>query len=247
MSNHDDRLIRLLNGELSDKEKESLIKEVEGSEILSKEWYIYQEVMEQFDQMPLDLPSTSLENNFHNFLDQEIREQSPFYRNRMLFARAASVLLLVAVGIWIGQLTSKNNVKGMYAAIESQKIIMQNLIESQNTSSRIQGINVSYQLDRIDEDVLQTLHHTLLNDPSDNVKLATVNALAEFSQEEAVKTVLLDALQKVSVPIVRINIIHTLVRIKDESAAKTFEELLEDEDLDDAVREELHKGLIKII
>ena len=124
--------------------------------------------------------------------------------------------------------------------------MMQLLKDETSTSGRIKAVNYSYQMPDTDHRIVETLIQTMNEDKSTNVRLAAVEALFRFSNDPRVRMALCESLRTQKDPIIQISIIDHLVKIKEEKAVKFFEELIQDTETIDHVKDQAQLGIFKM-
>jgi HEAT repeat protein len=117
------------------------------------------------------------------------------------------------------------------------------LLQQQSTSERMRTVLATMDLKSPDRKVLTDLVGSLAFDPSINVRLSAVEALAQHSDDSLVRAGVLSALPKETAPLVQVAMIELLATARDQSAKPVFEKLSRDEALDRNVREAARRAL----
>lgn len=115
-----------------------------------------------------------------------------------------------------------------------------------SASERIQAVNQSYELDRVDEAVTQLLINTLNFDANVNVRLAACQALSRFEDEPGVREALIQSLPIQTDPNVQIMLIDVLVAIKEKRAVREIQQLAQSRGAIEAVRIRAEEGLTRL-
>ena len=123
---------------------------------------------------------------------------------------------------------------------------MNALTDKTSASSRLVGVNTSRQLTGIDQELEDALFETYLNDENSNVRLAALNALAQFAESSAVRSRLVQSLSSQEDPIVMIQLINVLVRLEEQQAVPGLKRILENTEYQQVIREEAEIGIAKL-
>jgi HEAT repeats/Putative zinc-finger len=135
----------------------------------------------------------------------------------------------------IGEL--RGEVRGM------REMVALALLQQDSAVERLRGVSFSHQLDRPSSVVLNTLLDTLSHDPNVNVRLATIDALRGFANEERVRSALVDALRRQPAPLVQISLIDVMVDMREKRSVEVLRAMVSDQKTNDAVRQRARRGL----
>lgn len=119
---------------------------------------------------------------------------------------------------------------------EMRKMLMLSLMQQQSATERLRGVSGSAQIDQPGTEIVRALLETLMHDPHVNVRLACVDALRRFSEQDVVRRGTVQALAESSYPLVQIALIDFMVETKDKDAIDALRQLSEDLTVDEAVR-----------
>lgn len=122
-------------------------------------------------------------------------------------------------------------------------LVAASLLQQKSTSERLQTVLATMDLKSPDRRVLTDLVGALALDPSVNVRLSAVEALAAHADQAVVRQGLLAALPRESAPLVQVALIELLAAVGERNAAPLFERLSRDESADKNVRESARRGL----
>ena len=141
--------------------------------------------------------------------------------------------------------------KAQLAAIQEElfqtKNTMQQLMQQTSTSRRIKAVNITYDLEEADQEIIENLEYLLNRDESVNVRLTALDALSQFAQTSpAAKKVLITSIRHQDKPIVQTALIHTLVELEAKSALPFLDQLIEDKKTIDMVKDEAYLGKFKL-
>jgi len=119
---------------------------------------------------------------------------------------------------------------------QMREMLMLSLMQQQSATERLRGVSGSVQIDQPGTEIVRALLDTLMHDPNVNVRLACVDALRRFSEQDLVRRGTVQALAESSYPLVQIALIDFMVETKDKSAIEALRRLSEDSKVDQAVR-----------
>jgi hypothetical protein len=169
----------------------------------------------------------------------------------------ALALALLAGGLFAGQRflaqpavvapaddTAKKELAELRQQLASMnQLVTYSLLQQQSTSERMQTVLAKMDLKSPDRKVLTDLVGALAFDPSINVRLSAVEALAQHADDTLVRAGVLSALPRESAPLVQVAMIELLTPWRDQAAKPVFERLSRDEALDRNVREAARRAL----
>ena len=218
-------------------------------------------------------PGPRLREQFYAMLETHQREAdapSPFALARGRIDRFFAALLpaqpalqfALAVALLIGGLfagqhfmakpvviapaddTAKAELAALRAQVNSMgQLVTYSLLQQQSTSDRMRTVLATMDLKSPDRKVLTDLVGSLAFDPSLNVRLSAVEALAQHADDSLVRAGVLSALPRESAPLVQVAMIELLASARDQAARPVFEKLSRDEALDRNVREAARRAL----
>ncbi len=249
----EDKLIQLLidyrDGNLSEDEVQRVEKELTNNPTARKTLEQLKEMIGAIDTSEELSPSPSLQQNFSAFLKAEIEmkeDRKILFFDSVYFKVAAAVLMLIVaggVGFFIGEqrnatdLAEKNDV--------AQTVLLAKLDNQYSVSQRLIAINEVYETTP-DDALVKALIKLMNEDTNTNVRLAAVSALARFYDEPFARQALLDALSTQTDPLVQIELIQILVYKKEQEAVKPLENIINDDQTLQVVKDEAHAGLFSL-
>ncbi|MEL6809796.1 MAG: HEAT repeat domain-containing protein [Bacteroidota bacterium] len=121
------------------------------------------------------------------------------------------------------------------------------MLDNRSVSKRIQAVSYSEDISTPDEEVLEALIDRLHFDGSVNVRLAAAEALSKYSENEKVKNAFIKSLTNEKNPNIQITVIQFLVDIQDKRALAPMQQLLEQTETPDYVKEQVSAGLQQLI
>jgi HEAT repeat protein len=126
------------------------------------------------------------------------------------------------------------------------QLVTYSLLQQQSTSDRMKTVLATMDLKTPDRKVLTDLVGSLAFDPSINVRLTAVEALAQHADNDLVRAGVLSALPRESAPLVQVAMIELLAGARDQAALPVFEKLSRDEALDRNVREAARRAVASL-
>lgn len=119
---------------------------------------------------------------------------------------------------------------------EMREMLMLSLMQQQSATERLRGVSGSVLIDQPGTEIVRALLETLMHDPNANVRLACVDVLRRFSEQDVVRRGTVQALSESSYPLVQIALIDFVVETKDKDAIDALRRLSQDSTVDEAVR-----------
>jgi hypothetical protein len=129
---------------------------------------------------------------------------------------------------------------------DMDQLVVASLLQQKSTSVRLQAVLATLDDANPDRKVLTDLVGALALDPSVNVRLSALEALAPHTNEEIVRNGLLTALPRETAPLVQVGIIQLLVAAGERNAAPILDRLARDEAADKDVRDEARRALAEL-
>ncbi len=163
----------------------------------------------------------------------------------------ACAVLLFVLGLVIGPRLVRGGRQGAESAATRDAALVQlrdevsslkqlvtlSLLQQQSASERLRGVESSQDLERPDARVLSALLRALDSDVNVNVRLAAVDALQQFARNDVVKKGLVDSLPRQSSPLVQIELINLMVRLKAPESVPALKALLQNSATNETVRQ----------
>src|SRR4051812_12309380 len=235
-----DNFIDYQDGSLPPDESAQLRAHLASCPTCQREWAALQEMTTKLDALPEAEPSDRLRENFYAMLETHQREAdapSPFALARSRIDRFFAALLpeqpalqfafalaLLVCGLLAGQhylakpaadLTRIKELEQQVAETRDQmnsmsQLVVDSLRQQKTTSARIQTVLATMDQQSPNQKMLSDLLAAMQIDPSTNVRLAAVEALAQHSSDSLVRTGVLSALPRERAPLVQVAMIELL-------------------------------------
>jgi hypothetical protein len=119
---------------------------------------------------------------------------------------------------------------------EMREMLTLSLMQQQSATERLRGVSGSTQIEQPGNEIIRALLDTLLHDPNVNVRLASVDALRRFSEQDLVRQEIARALADPSFPLVQIAVIDFMVETHNKDAIDALRRLSQDATTNEAVR-----------
>ncbi|RIV23803.1 HEAT repeat domain-containing protein [Fibrisoma montanum] len=245
---------------------ELLERYYEGETSLAEERILRQ--FFQGDNIPAHLESHAAQ--FRHFADARKEHPSMVFNNRLaeklnqseagtvrrlttwslrIAAGVALLLLGFAGGLFYDQWRTGEPATSPVeatSALEMKKVLAFEQMPNTSASERIQAVNQSYELSQVDQEITQLLINTLNFDANVNVRLAACQALLRFENEPGVREALIQSLSIQTDPNVQINLIESLVAIKEKRAVDQIQRLARNQQVLDVVRVKAEEGVNRL-
>ena len=199
-------------------------------------------------------PSGKVSNKFDSLLQSEIDQQNkarvisivPWY-----YRVAAAVALIViggGIGYWIShEQNSQHDLAAMKRELEMTKqLVMSRLSNDQSASQRILGVQTAYEVEETDYEIVDALIKVMNEDRNSNVRLSAIEALSKFRDEDKVRAALIASLSTQTDPGVQIALIQLMVQMKEKGVVKSLQQMIEDDKVLPAVKDEAYAGIFKL-
>ena len=125
------------------------------------------------------------------------------------------------------------------------RLLALSLLAQDSASARLKGVSLGERTGG-DHEVTQALLATLNDDPSVNVRLAAVDALARFADRPAVADGLVESLPRQTSPLVQLALVDAVVTTDRRRAVPALQGLLHEPGLDVQVRERVESRLAQL-
>ena len=266
-----DCFIEYQDGTLAPDESAGVRTHLASCPSCQREWAALQEITRKLDQLPAAEPGPRLRENFYAMLEThqraaDSRRPFTFAKGRLeaFFAallparpslQFAGALALLAGGLLAGArflpprpdpaaTSAQAEIAALRARVDDMsQLVSYSLLQQKSTSERLQTVLAAMELKSPDRQVLTELVGTLAFDPSVNVRLSAVEALAPHAQDRLVRAGLVSALSRESAPLVQLAMIEVLGSVHETAAAPVFEHFSRDETADKNVREAARRAL----
>ncbi|MDF9796886.1 putative membrane protein [Catalinimonas alkaloidigena] len=193
-------------------------------------------------------------DRFLQKIDQEeekVTKQKSLPRQRLIGIAASIAILLIGFAggvLYEKESTPTSEVTALKEEVgEMKRMLMFNQLNQVSASDRIMAVNAAKSMDEVDTQILEALIYTVNADPNANVRLAAVEALAHFAADSTASDALKRSLNTQSDPLVQIAIIDVLVARQEKDAIPQIQQFLQQNNLNQLVREQAEYGLSQLL
>lgn len=244
-----------ISGTIDSHELDRLKKHLNSCDKCRSAFLEIEKINAAFDNIPdLEPP---LETN--DVMDKMIRQESQTFINKTRFTGitrrllipagiAASIILFMA-GFYLGKIQKENHLKDQeilalkQEVIETKNLMILNLIKQQSASKRILATTYAEELEVLNPEVMNALLNALNNDYSANVRLASLEALAKYTDDPNIRLELVKTFDNEEDPIIQLNMINLMVLLNEKSSIQIMQRLVNDDLTPETVKEQAKKGL----
>jgi hypothetical protein len=129
---------------------------------------------------------------------------------------------------------------------QRKQVLFARLGNMTSASARMQAAMQAYSLNNPDKEIVDALVTSMNSDPSTNVRLAALEALSKFHKERYVKQQLVRSLKKQKDPMVQIELIQLLTRMKETSILDELQKMVNDTNTMDAVKDKAYSSILTL-
>lgn len=167
--------------------------------------------------------------------------------------RLAYSLILVILGFGVGTvLIPEDKHVGQMATLSGElsqmrEMMMLTMLEKESTSDRLKAVSLTSDMNNVSENVAAALLHTLNNDESVNVRLATLEALYPYTDNPKVRKGLIESIKMQNSPLVQIALAEIMVALQEKGSIEELKKILNKEETLQEVKEEMKNSLEVLI
>ncbi len=243
---------------LTDAENELLEIYLENGWIELEELEDLKTIHENLILEETDIPSKEMQQIFYQNLEKEKSISSKksdsqlSWWNQFSFQNFAKInwgfgLATLLIGLFLGHLFNSNStqqIDELAAQLQkTQETMMMALLEKESSRDRLKAVKISNQMTDVSGPVIEALLSTLNNDENVNVRLAAIEALADFSQNPKVRKGLIDAIQHQDSPMVQLTLAELMVFLQDKRSVDEFKNLMKEKDIPAEVKTQLEEKM----
>ncbi|MEM9050797.1 MAG: HEAT repeat domain-containing protein [Bacteroidota bacterium] len=165
------------------------------------------------------------DREFEDLLKSELHNSGQSIRRKRIWALsiAASIVVVIAIGAVFTM--------DRMEELETRDQLVMALGEDQTNSTRLQAI---YEIEDLskrqkeDEKILEAFFKILKDDSDSNSKIAVIDALLAFPENEAVRENIIEALANEKEPLVQLKLIKSVTILRDRRAKEPLQEIIND-------------------
>lgn len=237
-----------LEGRLKPEARRKFAEHAEQCSVCREELRIWEEM----EQLAAPRPGPYFKRDFEAMLERESRRTTGAVKTGRPQWLAWAVAAALAVGGYVlGNYNAARDrqpeVAELRAEVKTMRTMMaMSMLQQQSAVERLRGVSYSVALENPDREVVEALVETLRGDSSVDVRLAAVDALRKYAQRPEVRKALGAALPVQDSPLVQLELIETLVDLKDKPAAPELRRMVNREDVDPTVKTRLVKAIAEL-
>ena len=261
-------LSEYIDNYLDDKDRILVDEHLSSCEACSKEFEEIESLFLGLKDMELEEPSENVRNSFYNMINSytlgmhnriklSLHEKALNWidswwpkRPVVQFAVTMSVLIIgLATGLKMNvkNESEKQIVKLRTDMNQMRQTVMSSLLNQSSVTERIKGLTMTGRLENVDSQFLSTLLLLLNSDTDVNVRLAAINALSKYTDNEYVRQELVKSLGLQSSPLVQISLIDLLSSIQENDSYPTLMRMIENPETNDPVKKRAKKALTRLV
>lgn len=158
---------------------------------------------------------------------------------------AGSVVGLVADS---GAGTDKQQLQVLSKQVrEMREMVLLALLENPSASERMRGVSYTSEIKGVNKNVVDALLSTLNNDPNNNVRLITLEALTHYAEDPVVREGLVQSILHQDSPLVQAALADVMLKLQEKKAVRPLKELLQQKGLNEMVRNKIEETLTRLI
>ncbi|MGK7390306.1 MAG: HEAT repeat domain-containing protein [Candidatus Cyclobacteriaceae bacterium M2_1C_046] len=241
-------------GKLADHNLLLLEELIEKGEIMPEDLEDHQVWLQRSEKIKVLEPSENLDDKFYDWLNEE-QESASFaakipavYHINWWQAAAAAIFFICGVGAGLLFMLGNNKHEEQLLQItqemqQMQEIMMFTLLKEGSTSDRLKAVSYSSDIPQLSEKIIKELLFTLNNDENINVRLATVEALARYTNNPEVREGLIRSIDQQTSPLVQMALVELMVAIREKKSVEELKGLLRKNNITPEVKSKVEEGL----
>ncbi|MCG8374492.1 MAG: hypothetical protein MI700_13205 [Balneolales bacterium] len=234
-----------LAGTLTSEQQKQMEELLASGEIDFIDFKAMEQLHEQMDLVYVPEPTAEMSARFYAMLEKEKEASSGkailnivhWLRSALeyvTFPRLAYAFSFMVIGAFAGNWLGPNHdrIEQLTNEVQTmQQVMMVSMLEGPSTTDRLRAVNISAQLPEVDETAIQALLFTLNNDPSVNVRVQSIEALARWGDNPLVREGLVRSIIFQESDIVIVTLADAMVELGVSNAAQEFQRLINEKEL----------------
>jgi HEAT repeat protein len=262
-----DKLPDWLNDELSLTERAAVDAHLAQCPACQQELAATQQVWQLMGAVTTPEPSPALRTDFYAMLQRfdeaEQAAQKSTWSSRLtwigqrwtpqLAGRVAFSLLLLSLGLVAGywlpnrqtsDVAYQQRIDTLSTQVqEMREMMMLSLLENPSATERLRAVSYTKDLNDANGRVIDALLTTLNNDPNVNVRLVTLEALAELANDPRAREGLVQSLTKQESPLVQVALADVMVKLQEKRSLKPLRQILRQQGINDLVKSKIEQTI----
>nr|WP_298994109.1 HEAT repeat domain-containing protein [uncultured Polaribacter sp.] len=250
-----------LSDNLSEEKRIEFETFLEENKVYQEEFEFSKTFWNQIDEDNIS-PSSTMDMNFYSMLkneEEKLNKVSFLDKLKNLFSRKivqkfSYTLAILIVGFIIGNgfssISNSSAEKIEIAQKETESVRSQlvlTLLDQPSANKRLQAVNEVGKLNKVTKTIITALFSTLNNDENVNVRLSAVDALKKYTNIPEVREGLIKSIINQNSPLVQMELADLMVVLQEKKAVKSFEKIIQEEDVNANVKEKMKESIQSII
>lgn len=255
----EERIIDYINNELSIEKRQEVCRLIESDDMAKSLYEEYKDLMSGIQEEPLITPDQEWAASFSESLKNRKVEGSGTEENepketkvvqlqsRSFLTKIAAAAAILIIGILgYNNINQNKQIDEVGQEVYAMRQLLESNLNNSSVSSRIKAVRYSEEVDTQDEDFIRILEKTMREDESAHVRLAATEALSRWVDIPFVQESMLSVLQNEEDAHVKILIIETLSSVKDANVGPHLDNLINDVESPQYIKDEAHKGIFRL-
>ncbi len=250
------------SAELNDSEQREVEKLIEEGRLNPDNFPGLMEMKNKLDEIFIPEPGSAMNQRFYSMLHGKIKNQKIFGFKEIaerLFTgslgnwslQSVVFILLILAGFLIGYVVKGGQNSKQINRLSDEvnqvhEMLMINLLDNPEASDRLKAVDLTTQMTKVDDTVIDALLNTLNHDENTNVRLAAIDALYKYSSESQVRKGFVMALAYQKSPIVLVTLADVLVSLHETGSVEKLKLLLNEKDINKEVKEKIEDSIKKM-
>ena len=264
---YEQMLSDFLAGNQTEAEKAKMEKAIASGELKIDTLNELTKFNDRLTAISIPEPSESMRSNFYQILAEE--KQKTKSRNglstwlvnkfrqisgNISWGQLTYSVAVLALGIFLGfsyrQSAVADDEKLAALTTEMQqmkKMMMLTLLEQPSATDRLKAVSLTADMETADDKVIKSLLQTLNNDPSVNVRLAAIEALYQHASNPIARAGLVSSITRQDSPLVQLALADVMVAMQEKDSVQQLKQLLQQSNLNEAVKEKVKESIQVLI
>ena len=256
-------LIQRYNEGLASEDELALIeKMIESGQIKLEQLQDVTSNLGELQKLPQPEISDLADSKFYDHLANQMQKQTTedIWNLSKLWTRlnqprlqwAYSVAMLLA-GSFIGYYVLHGMVKGdqmeqlTAEMAEMKQIVLLTMLEKESSTDRLRAVSLYSEMDKVSDTVAMALIKSLQHDTNVNVRLASIEALARYTDNPRVREELINSISYQVSPLVQLALAELMVAMQEKQAVGEFDKIIQREETPDEIKQELTERMNTLI
>ena len=249
-------LIQKYNSNVVDpSELKEIEKVIESGELDIAELKDLKILEDQLFRMEDPSPSLHLDDRFYQMLRSEIKSStsgfswSKFFTWPELLPKLAIAAVALIIGIGVGLMVNRPAQNGEEVAILTKEVsglkemMMLSMLEKESATDRLKAVSLTEDMDKVSSKVTNALLQTLNKDPNVNVRLAALEALHPYVNDNHVREELIHSITKQDSPLVQVALAELMAAIQEKSSVNALEKVLQNDKTPKDVKKKIKESI----